>query len=140
MRRLALFPFLAAAAGFVASPGCSSSPAQPRTWNSLTLNPIHRTVGVVLRLGDGLRVTLPRPAGGDDYSWRIVSNSDDVLMPLTPLYPTKGAPGPGPSGERTVSFSAVDEGRSVLRFAALRPSAKLSEATDFYEVDVTAKP
>jgi hypothetical protein len=129
-----------AAAGLLALSGCALAPAQPRSWNTLALTPVRRTVAVKLRIGDGLRVVLPVPQGGGDFEWEIVSNSEDVLKQLTPLYPTAGAPGPGPSGERTVSFAAVDEGRSVLRFAALQPSASLSQATDFYEIDVTARP
>jgi hypothetical protein len=137
MRRPVHFLFLAAVAGLSA---CASSPVQPRTWQTVTLGPGHRTLAARLRIGDGLRVVLPRPLGGDGFNWQIVSNSDDILRQLTPVYPTQGAPAPGPDGGLTVSFSAVDEGASVLRFAALRPNARLSEATDFYEVDVTSKP
>jgi hypothetical protein len=63
-----------------------------------------------------------------------------VLRQLTPLYPTEGAPGPDPSGGTTVTFAVVDDGRSALRFVALRPSERSSETTDAYEIDVTARP
>jgi hypothetical protein len=93
-----------------------------------------------MRIGQGLKVVLPKPQGGPGLEWQIVSNSVDVLQQLTPLYPTKGAPEPGPTGEITASFVVIDEGKSLLRFAALRPSAVLSEPTDYYEISVAARP
>jgi predicted secreted protein len=140
MPRTSLLLNLAVAAGLLLGAGCSLSPSQPKTWTTIALKPAERSVAAKLKIGQGIRVILPRPQGGADFTWQIVSNSVDVLEQLTPLYPTKGAPEPGPDGEVTVSFSAIDEGKSLLRFAALRPSAEFSEPTDYYEITVTVRP
>ena len=131
---------LAVAAGLLLGASCSLSLDQPKTWTPVKLKPAERAVTGKLKIGQGLKVTLPAPQGGAAFTWQVVSNSVDVLDQLTPLYPTKGAPEPGPNGEITVSFSAIDEGKSLLRFAALQPAAVLSEPTDYYEITVTVRP
>jgi hypothetical protein len=140
MPRRSLFLFLAVAAGLLLGAACSVSPDQPKTWTTAILQPSQRTVALRMKIAQGLKVTLPRPQGGPGYEWQVVANTDDVLQQLTPLYPAHGAPEPGPGGERTVSFVTIDEGKCVLRFASLRPSAVYAEPTDTYEIDIIVRP
>lgn len=139
MPRTSLFLNLALAACLFLGAACSLSPHQPKTWTTLNLNPSQRAVALKMRIAQGLKVTLPRPQGGPGCEWQVVGNSEDVLQQLTPLYPVHGAPEPGPLGERTVSFVTIDEGKSVLRFAALKPSAVYAEPTDYYEITIVVR-
>jgi hypothetical protein len=139
MPRTSLFLNLALAAGLLFGAACSASPDQPKTWTPVILNPSQRTIELKMRLAQGLKLTLPRPQGGPGYEWQVVANTEDVLQQLTPLYPMHGAPEPGPGGQRTVSFVTIDEGKCVLRFAALKPSAMYAEPTDTFELTILVR-
>jgi predicted secreted protein len=120
--------------------GCVDSVDQPKAFTTLVLKPAQREVAVKMRLAQGLKLLVPRPQGGAGFEWQVVANTEDVLQQLTPLYPMHGAPEPGPDGVRTVSFATIDEGKSVLRLASLRPDTMYAEPTDYYEITVTVRP
>lgn len=114
---LALIMCCAALLGL--APGCDSNPTRtPRTTQTVALSP-GRAQAVTIQLVSAIRVVLPGPDPGTGLAWVIASNNNRVLDQMGPL---KTAPASAAAGSTTtVSFYALNPGRSVIRFFLLPP-------------------
>ena len=128
-----------AAAGLLLASGCQSSKAlpPPKSTSTLVLTPNNRQVLSTLPLYGQLQVFLPAPQNGPGYSWVVVSNNVRVLPQTAMLQPV---PKPTPDRAYAATFRAVYPGRSILRFAAIKPGQTESEPDDIYQVAVGVKP
>ena len=73
-----------------------------------------------------IRIILPGPEAGTGLVWEIGSNNGRVLGQMGPLKAEPAQAAAGLLAKTTVSFYALNPGRSVIRFFLVRPN--LAEA------------
>lgn len=116
--------------------GCESTAArQPKTTEKAALVADRVTPDIELEVVEAVEITLPAgPAGSGGFVWEITSNNVRVLEQMGPVRPGPvTSPSNAPSA--TISFYALRPGRSVLRFALIRPGE--AEATPAAKCQVT---
>jgi len=132
-----LMPLLAAA-GLMLDAGCSSAPALPKPTSSRTLilSPKDRQLLYLLPLWTELKVILPRPEGGPEFSWAVLANNNKVLQQTRMLTPLSK---PTDDQAYSATFQSVNRGRSTLRFAAIKEGQAESEPSDLYQIAIGVK-
>jgi hypothetical protein len=114
----------AALALLAIAPGCDSAPVRnPRSTQTLVLSPDHAAPDVKMELVTALKVVLPGPEAGSDYTWVIGSNNTKVLNQTTRMTKVPASPAQGSAASTTVSFYAANAGRSELRFFLVRANS-----------------
>jgi hypothetical protein len=116
------FARTAALALMVLAYGCDSAPVrQPRTTQKVVLLANQTAPDVEAGVVSAVEIVLsPGPPGSAGYAWEIASNNDKVLEQMGQLKPLPVADGSVAPGA-TVSFYVLKTGKSVLRFALVRP-------------------
>jgi predicted secreted protein len=120
------------------SSGCDSAQERhPRTTQTVTLSADSASPDVAAGVVSAIEVVLPAgPRGSAGYAWEIASNNAAVLEQMGPLKPGPSADG-SVSPATTVSFYVLKPGKSVLRFALVRPGE--AEATPAATCSVTVR-
>jgi predicted secreted protein len=121
-----------------AASGCDTAPERhPRTTQTVTLSIDRVTHDVAMEVITAVEIVLPPgPQGSEGYVWEITSDDVKVLEQMGPMKP-------GPRNDAlaapvtSVSFFALKPGRSVLRFALIRPNE--AEAIPAAKCEVTVR-
>ncbi len=107
--------------------GCdSNSTRSPRTTQTVVLSPDQKEQEAKIQAVTAIRVVLPGPEAGTGLVWEIGSNNGRVLYQMGPLKTVPAQAAAGSAATTTVSFYALNPGRSVIRFFLVRPN--LAEA------------
>ena len=139
MSRRRPFPLCAACAILALAAGClegiQAGHLHPKIFHDVSLDPAHPNIAIALELGAALRLALPAPAAGSNYVWEIVSNNTKVLEQTTGLRAGQAANGAG-SAPTTVSFYSLKPGKSIVRFALVRPGEPDAVPAGHFEIVV----
>jgi hypothetical protein len=117
------FPILRAAgvAILVLVAGCESAVRQPRSTQTVVLDPAQPMPVVDTDVVTNVKVELPGPDPGSGLVWEIVSNNVRILDQTTGLKPVADA-APGAKPLISVTFYAKKPGKSLLRFVLVQPN------------------
>jgi predicted secreted protein len=121
-------PALVAIAALLAPLGCAHRPPPPAKITEVPLSAAHRAMEGSINLGEGVRLALPAPTR-PGTQWVLLANEARVLEQLDALQIA-------PDGTATITFRARHLGRSVVRFAALRPNQTESVPSDVFQIAV----
>ena len=130
----ALRPVLLAAGVILC--GCSTQPQWPAPKNTtdIVLQTDRREVITTVTLGDALHLVLPPPQN-PKTQWQIIALNTVTTRQMTDLKPVPDRP-----GSEEVTFQAVkNTARTVVRFAAIDPTAASTAATDFFAIAIGIK-
>jgi hypothetical protein len=122
----------------VAVSGCETAPQRhPRGTQTVALSSDHVSPEVAIEVITAVELMLPPgPPGSAGCVWEITSNNVRVLEQMGPMKPEPTAD-PLRAPMTSISFYALKQGRSVLRFALIRPNE--SESTPLAKCEVTVR-
>ena len=116
--------------------GCSTAPKWPEPQNTtdIVLQDDRRDVITTVALGDALHLVLPPPIK-PNTQWQILTLNTISIRQMTDLKPVPERP-----GSEEISFQAIKvTARTIIRFAAIDPTAAASTPTDFFAISVGIK-
>jgi hypothetical protein len=118
--------------------GCESAPQRhPRSIQTVALSADRVSPDVAIDVVTAVELVLPQgPQGSAGCAWEITSNNVRILEQMGPMRPA-------PAGDSlrapmtSISFYALKQGRSVLRFVLVRPNE--TEAIPLAKCEVTVR-
>jgi len=130
--------FLSGLAALFGVSGCDSTPDRhPKETQKVVLSAAHAAPDVAMEVVTAVQIVLPAgPPGSGGYIGEITANNVKVLEEMEPM---RAAPSTDPlaAPAATVTFYALKPGRSVLRFALVRPGE--AEAIPAAKCEVTVR-
>ncbi len=122
----------------VAVSGCETAPQRhPRGTQTVALSSDRVNPEVAAEVITAVELVLPQgPQGSTGCAWEITANNVRVLEQMGPMRPASGGAALR-APATSISFYALKPGRSVLRFALVRPNE--AEATPLAKCEVTVR-